>query len=369
MAQALPISPGPWLGTDGNWSTFQIYVGTPPKLVFVLPATSQSTIWTVMSLSCSYEATGGAISPDDCANARGQLFDPGNSTSFDYDGFKAMYDQGNYFGLPFESEAAISTSIPEYTGSAIVGSDIISFSSNGPPLSNQTLACFVNSGNAYPFLGQLGLQSQNATIKNFTDNHQSILGYLNSTGDVPSASFGYTAGSKGQNMQGSLTFGGYDADRLVPDQIINERISSSSDGRDLQIVVADIQVGSTQISGLPANAAFLIDSMVPDIWLPADVCDQIASAYGLTYNSTYEIYTNGTQGGNDLSSPLIFTLQALGDASATTKITIPYIDLAHQLQYPEASITNGSVSIPYFPIRRANTSDQYYLGRTFLQDA
>jgi len=357
-----------WEGNDGPWSTFTVRVGTPPKPVHLLPATSQSTIWTVMPFGC----TAYSDAPANCSTIRGQTFDPAKSSTFDYDGYQDLYDKSIYFQLPFETEAPLSTSTTNYSGNALVGSDAITLGSEGndsPPLKNQTVAAYAG---LIPFIGQLGLKSQDATILNLTDTRASVLGFMNATGAVASATYGYTAGSKGRNILGSLTFGGYDAARGNVEDVITQQMSAPST-RDLQVAVSGLSIGSTPVSSFPSTATFVIDSMIPEIYLPGSVCDQIQSAFGLNYSSTWGVYyLNDAQHQNltnmdQSSTSLTFTLQALGTNPGTTRITIPYIDLDHQLSWPVAGIQSGTQR--YFPIKRANTSDQYFLGRTFLQDA
>jgi hypothetical protein len=41
------------LGIDGNWSTFQFLVGSPPQYVNLLPSTTLSEIWVVEDSGCS----------------------------------------------------------------------------------------------------------------------------------------------------------------------------------------------------------------------------------------------------------------------------------------------------------------------------
>jgi hypothetical protein len=121
-----------------------------------------------------------------------------------------------------------------------------------------------------------------------------------------------------------------------------------------------------------------IDSSTPFLWLPTAVCDRFASALGLTYNETLQLYTfdrNASQHDTLTSWNLTFTISVsdLPTSSRSTfvNITLPYGAFDTQLTFPNPAL-NGSVATPaknYFPLRRAANSSQYVLGRAFLQEA
>lgn len=121
---------------------------------------------------------------------------------------------------------------------------------------------------------------------------------------------------------------------------------------------------------------FTIDSSTPFFWFPEKICDSFAKALGLTYNETLQLYTYGsnssrydTIAGWDLN--FTFTLSNLPDSSKSVQIELPFSALDHKLSYPFpdlASRPDGD-GVRYFPLRKANDSRQYTIGRAFLQEA
>jgi len=112
-----------------------------------------------------------------------------------------------------------------------------------------------------------------------------------------------------------------------------------------------------------------IDSTVPHIWLPPEVCDQFERAFGLIYDDNTELYlVNNTIRSRllELNPSVTFKLGAQNVGGQTLNIVLPYAAFDLQATHP---IYENSTN--YFPIRRAKKDDstQYVLGRTFLQEA
>lgn len=124
------------------------------------------------------------------------------------------------------------------------------------------------------------------------------------------------------------------------------------------------------VSGLPILT--LIDSVVPEIWLPLQACAVFESEFGLTWNETYHMYlVNDTLHAALLTKDLsvTFSLAANTSASSGIEITLPYLAFDLTAKYPLAGIQDNTTSPRYFPLKRAANATQYYLGRTFLQEA
>ena len=166
----------------------------------------------------------------------------------------------------------------------------------------------------------------------------------------------------------SLTLGGYDAARFTPS---NFSIPfASDDSRSLTVGVQSISATNT-ISGVVApldkGILALIDSSVPDIWLPDPVCQAFEQAFGLIYDRNTDLYiVNDTMHSRlqQVSPTVTIKVGAVVSGGPSVDIILPYdaFDLqANHPLYPNA--TN------YFPLRRAANSSQYTLGRTFLQEA
>lgn len=126
-----------------------------------------------------------------------------------------------------------------------------------------------------------------------------------------------------------------------------------------------------------AGITMAIDSAVSQLWLPTNICDNLASMLGLNYDNATGLYlVNATTRQQLLRNnpQFLFTLGvANGETSstttsttsnATTNIALPYSALDAQIGFPIYS--NATY---YFPIRRAADQSQYVLGRAFLQEA
>ncbi|PSK37408.1 hypothetical protein B9Z65_2150 [Elsinoe australis] len=365
MAQAVNIAPSQyWEGNDGPWSTFAVQIGNPPQTVRVLPSSSGSSIWAVLPEGCS--------APDDPANCgvtRGVLYDPANSTTF-----QRVGSNDSYFELPFETEAPLG-----YTGNAIIGYDNVELGWPGagaPALESQVIAGFATKD---PMLGLLGLTPRPVNISSFVDRKPSPLGTLaNVNKTVPSSYWAYTAGARYRTprTQASLTFGGYDSLRGDLGKALNVPIGTDTN-RDLVVAINSISIttpstnSNVSVAGLPILA--LIDSVVPDIWLPRSACQVFESAFGLTYNETAAKYfVNETQHTSLLAqnSSVSFSLAPTTSAPTSQQrtITLPYSAFDLTASYPIGQLGPNDTSL-YFPLQRAANSTQFTLGRTFLQEA
>lgn len=181
----------------------------------------------------------------------------------------------------------------------------------------------------------------------------------------------------------SLTLGGYDSNRFIPHNI-NFNLNA---GKQLLTFISSISVASSgssnnwtkpvQLLSPTDQVSAIIDSSTPYLWLPQAVCERFATALGLTYNTTLNLYTfdgNASQHNTLAASQLSFTV-SLADISstpATVDITLPYAAFDLQLTYPAIPFTNygdANSTKYYFPLRQATNAAQYTIGRAFLQEA
>lgn len=110
-----------------------------------------------------------------------------------------------------------------------------------------------------------------------------------------------------------------------------------------------------------------IDSTLPNLWLPTSVCDAFAQAFGLQFQPLHLYYTiNDTMHATNIKqkASVIFQLGNFVTGGKTVNITLPYESLALN----STALIQGNTT-RYFPLRQANTADQYTLGRAFLQEA
>ncbi len=183
--------------------------------------------------------------------------------------------------------------------------------------------------------------------------------------ETPRTSADNLIGLKG--VFGSLTLGGYDASRFVPNNVSFSL--APDDSRDivvgLQSITAKDANGSTT-SLLPSPILTFIDSTIPYIYLPLEACQLFENAFGLVWNTTLQQYlVNDTLHESLLARNPTFTFQ-IGDTTnggPTVDIVLPYASFDLIGEYPLVYNTTR-----YFPIQPGNET-QYTLGRTFLQEA
>ncbi|PNS19722.1 hypothetical protein CAC42_7689 [Sphaceloma murrayae] len=364
MAKAINIAASQyWEGNDGPWSTFAVQIGNPPQTVRVLPSSSGSSIWAVLPEGCTEE------DPADCATRRGVLFDYNNSTTW-----RRVGNNDTFFELSYETEASLG-----YEGNAVVGFDDVELGwpgAGGPVLQDQVIAGYAAKTN---MLGLLGLTPRPVNITSYIDRHQSPLGTLaNTNKTVPSSYWAYTAGARYRTpkTQASLVFGGFDTLRGDLRQGLTVPMGTDTN-RDLVVAINGISIttpstgANVTVSGLPIIA--LIDSVVPDIWLPLAACQAFESAFGLIYNDTsLKYFINETQHTALLSqnSSVTFSLSTstTSTSSSQSTITLPYAAFDLTAAYPFGNLGVNDTSL-YFPLQRAANSTQFTLGRTFLQES
>jgi len=171
--------------------------------------------------------------------------------------------------------------------------------------------------------------------------------------------------------QGSLTFGGYDASRFSPTNNVTSQFYNDV-GRRFVIDLTTITYIPTGVSTITTPTTLmseripmLIDSTIPYIYLPAEMCEKFESNFGLQYDEVNEIYTvNDTMHASliDMNPSLTFTLGNTKDD--TVEIVLPYAAFDLTATFPV--VKNDT---KYFPLKRAANDSQYTLGRVFLQEA
>jgi hypothetical protein len=289
-------------------------------------------------------------------------FDGSQGTGFLYNQSNTWKSIGLY-DLILEHELGI-------TGAGIYGFDTVGLeiqNSGGLTLPGQVVAGIATKDF---YLGVFGLSPKPSNFSNFDYPQPSFMRTLKDQNKIPSLSYAYTAGASYRipKLPGSLTLGGYDASRFTANQ--KTFPFSADDSRVLSVGIQSI-TGTNTLGGtvtlLSGEILSLIDSTVPQIWLPRKVCDQFESAFGLQYDSNTELYlVNDTIHTKlqSLNPSLSFVLGNTGNPADTISITLPYE--AFDLQASSPIYKNAT---NYFPLRRADNDTQYTLGRTFLQEA
>jgi hypothetical protein len=157
-----------------------------------------------------------------------------------------------------------------------------------------------------------------------------------------------------KNAFGSLTLGGYDTSRSYGPSLAVD--FSPDDGRELVVGVQGISMTQESADGDPSliftttSDPFFaaLDSTQPKIWLPNTTCTMFASALGLLWNDTAQLFLVNDTLHNDLLSKNITTVFTLGNTifgGQTINITLPYGSFDLLATYPLTS-----TSVRYFPL-------------------
>lgn len=159
---------------------------------------------------------------------------------------------------------------------------------------------------------------------------------------------------------GSLVLGGYDKARRSNDTVIIPSATDVIVG--VQSITAKLRGGS--ITVLNPGVLAVLDTAVPELWLPHNVCDQIASVLNLTYHNDTERHTLTDAAHNALHSlngSLEFRIGRDIHVDPVTTINIPYKAFDPQASYPIFNTTTR-----HFPLCKTTKKTGYALGRVFL---
>ncbi|OCL05001.1 acid protease [Glonium stellatum] len=347
-------------GNDGAWSTFSISVGTPGQDLRVQVSTKSGETWVIVPEGC-YPEDGA-----NCPSLRGaQTFNSAASPGFQSN-ISSTWSTIGVYSLDLENGL-------NYTGNGIYGYDRVALgmASDTSALSlDKQIVTGIAEMDYY--MGHIGLGVQPSSFSSLSQPINSFLYQLWNQTKIPSLSYGYTAGAKYRlkSVFGNLILGGYDDTRFTPS---NVSFSFSSDAARLLTVGVQSIVAMNSLEGVysltTTGHLSLIDSTIPHLWLPRDICDGFEKAFGLTYDPTTDLYlVNDTIHSKLQSLNPSITIKLGNSAFSTgsnyTNIVLPYAAFDLQASYPiYANATN------YFPIRRAANDTQYTLGRTLLQEA
>jgi hypothetical protein len=241
-------------------------------------------------------------------------------------------------------------------------------------LQNQLIGAFTQQ---LPWLGLLGISAEPSHLFNTSSSQPSLLQTL-AHRKATSLYWGYTAGaSYRSNMTASLTLRGYDAARV--DMGTSLQVPFDSDtNRTFPVTMTGLTVSGNETTtnttsgdaGLPLVA--VLDSVIPEIWLPKVTCTLFEEALNITWNDAAQMYlVNDSQHENLVAaSPTItFWLAASNSSTASyIDVSLPYAAFDLNVSYPLANITDNT-SRRYLPLKRAANASQIFLGRTFLQEA
>lgn len=169
-----------------------------------------------------------------------------------------------------------------------------------------------------------------------------------------------------KQVYGQLIFSGYDTSRFEENSASFTMAGDVT--RDLVVVLQSISYsGSISATLLSEPIDIYIDSTDANIWLPEDVCDSFEKAFGLTFDEESGMYlVNDTLHNTllDSDAEVTFRISDVETGGETVTVRLPYAAFDLTAEYPLVDST-----CHYFPLKRANSSAQYTLGRSFLQEA
>jgi hypothetical protein len=138
----------------------------------------------------------------------------------------------------------------------------------------------------------------------------------------------------------------------------------------MKYIPARVSTITAPITLMSETISMYIDFTIPFIYLPNSICSKFESEFGLQWDVDYEIYTvNGTQHTALQNMNPNITLTIANTAGQNLDIILSYATFDLTATFPVLSNpSNITVSIFYFPLKRADNDTQYTLGRVFLQD-
>jgi hypothetical protein len=345
-------------------SSFAIQVGKTAQNVRVFPSTASTTTWVVENVGCPSDA------PSNCEDSRGGVFNKNTS-------------------LTWVPNSIFEIGIEENLGFDVFGDfgfDTVTLGwlgSGGPTVEHSIVAGIGDT--TLTWLGVLGLNPRPTNFSTFVNNPQvSFIQALRNQNAIPSVSWSYTAGASyrmyhlrakialilslmsGFNkVFGSLVIGGYDTSRFTYSNMTFPFYEDIS--RDLLVGIQKITSDATTTPLLSDGVFAFIDYTIPYIYLPLETCQEFEKTFGLTWNSTRELYlVNSTLHSSLLKTNpnITFTLGTTASGGDTVDIILPYAAFDLNVSWPYVSDTSY-----YYPLKRATNSTQYTLGRAFLQEA
>ena len=343
-------------------------MGNPPQQVYVVPSTLVPVSWVVSTAAC------GLDQPSNCDDTRGGLFDQGNSKTWE------NVTNPNYLSLGVESSLGYQSDDGGYFG---FDSIILGAAQGGISVDKSVVAAITTTDS---YTGVLGLAARNVTVGNDTST-LSLLASLRNSTQIPSLSYGYTAGAfysmcrryrlrsftnvLSDRTTASLVLGGYDASRFQPSEVSFDFGPDEAEYLNIGLQAITFTGSDGKSSSLLSTPiAANIDSTVSSFWLPNDTCNALMDAYGLQFDGLHQLYTiNGSQHSlNVKNNPqALFKLSnnlAVGGASVS--INFPYAAFDMNFTNPNSA---SAEEMQIFPLKQASSADQYTLGRAFLQEA
>ncbi|CAO2655271.1 Nn.00g103350.m01.CDS01 [Neocucurbitaria sp. VM-36] len=375
-ADPIPLPPKPYVlspsgsfdGNDGKWSTFFVNIGdggtgNGQNFKVLISTSSPLTLVPQQTEWCD----------EDCAKNRGMLLFNGEQPlgleQSQYWKTAGLYD----IPLPYWWTNDMATNSTDTLG-GVWGSENLGMGESSPQSPILQEQYVVKYTFEEFFLGSLGLAvgevgPPGGSKPNFVNN------FYKPGNQIASTSYGYTAGAyyrnNGRGVLGNLVLGGYDKSRLTA-QGISIRMPSEKNntlvvGIQSILYAPDQDVEANTFSFTRGGFEANIDSTLPYLILPDDICDQFQQRFQLQFDEDRRLYTvNASAHEWNLQQNATVSLKIGAgprDSDIFTTVVLPYAAFDQQISFP---ITDQATQ--YFPIRKSDNG-MYVLGRTFLQEA
>lgn len=187
MAYPLPVileASSNWIGNDGNWSSFNIFIGSPPQQFYVLPSTTAGESWVPVPEGCAT-----LLSADfNCGKSRGVGFNNGvQSSGFLTNSSSTWQDVGLYSALAEQALFGNTTAVT-------YGQDLLTLPSRFAQL-NLPRQLIGGMASWDFWTGTLGLGSSPTHFDVRTTPSMGVIQSLQASGNIASSSYGFFAGA------------------------------------------------------------------------------------------------------------------------------------------------------------------------------
>lgn len=261
--------------------------------------------------------------------------------------------------------------VGDFDGKGQYGTDNVFLQQRDTPIFNSTLIATMYDVTGYS-TSMFGIFGNSITVKNWNTTYSGLVERPELKQATQSQSWSYTAGAFSLKQSGSFIFGGYDEARFNPANSIKAFRDISQINRNwasnLYVSLLNITDDDSpnrslmpDFSGLNMN----INTDVPHIWLPAEICQSFDKVFNLTRDLEHDLYLldeTMSAGIKKKNSTLNFQIAANVTTNETTNIIVPW-------SFMILSTSIDGKDRPYIPIRCTDNQKSFTLGRSFLQAA
>ena len=162
------------LGDDGDWTAFNLEVGTPSQSLSFFPSTSSSQLLVQVPQGCPSNIPG-------CAGDRGGLFNSSKSTSWKQTG-TGIID--------------LESRLNNMSAQSIFGTETVGI---GSVTLNEQAVSEIDATNYWVGIMGMHIWDNNSSANN--SDQTGLISSLKDSGAIPSLTFGYTAGANYSNRE------------------------------------------------------------------------------------------------------------------------------------------------------------------------